>query len=138
MEVVRIPGPVGGGQGDEDVPVAEPHPIGPAGAPAGAELPLVLVTWRDAWFDFDGDDDTESRADYLVTTVGFVLRDGPRFLSLAQEVLPDGDGFRAVTHIPRKVIESILPIAPVAGQQSGLYSADLGADRAPDAGRRDA
>ena len=38
-------------------------------------------------------------------TVGFLVREGPRFLTLAQEVLPDGDGFRAVTHIP---LESVV------------------------------
>lgn len=65
---------------------------------------LVVVTWRDAWFDFDQPDPEEIRDDYLVTTVGYVVRNGPRFVSLAQEILPDGDGYRAVTHIPRSVI----------------------------------
>ena len=31
----------------------------------------------------------------------------PRFVSLAQEILPDGDGFRAVTHIPMSIVERI-------------------------------
>jgi hypothetical protein len=134
MEVVRIPGQVGARREDEDGPAA----VGAEQVPTAADLPLVLVTWRDAWFDFDGEDPSETRPDYLVTTVGFVLRDGPRFLSVAQEVLPDGDGFRAVTHIPRSVVESVVPIGPLAGQQLGLYSADHGAERAPEAGRRDA
>ena len=71
------------------------------------EFPLVLVTWRDAWFDFDEPDPEDARADYLVSTVGFLVRSGPRFVSVAQEVLPDGDGFRAVTHIPVAVVEAI-------------------------------
>ena len=71
------------------------------------EFPLVLVTWRDAWFDFDEPDPEDARADYLVNTVGFLVRSGPRFVSVAQEVLPDGDGFRAVTHIPVAVVEAI-------------------------------
>ena len=116
---------------------------GPGGAPAaaGGRPPLVVITWRDAWFDFDQDGDEEARADYLVTTVGFVVRDGPRFLSVAQEVLPDGDGYRAVTHIPRAVIESIERVqafVPTDARADGLYSADLGAETAPDPGRRDA
>ena len=73
----------------------------------GAEHPLVLVTWRDAFFDFERDAGTLDRADYLVRTVGFLLERGPRFLRLAQEVLPDGEGFRAVTHVPVTVIERV-------------------------------
>ena len=74
------------------------------------EFPLVLVTWRDAWFDFDEPDPQDARADYLVSTVGFLVRQGPRFVSVAQEVLPDGDGFRAVTHIPVAVEDKISPL----------------------------
>jgi hypothetical protein len=77
-------------------------PIEPA-----IEHPLVLVTWRDAFFDFERDLDADERADYLVHTVGFLLDRGPRFVSLAQEVLPDGEGFRAVTHVPVSVVEHI-------------------------------
>jgi hypothetical protein len=73
-------------------------------------LPLVLVTWRDAWFDFDQPTSDDSRADYLVRTVGFLVSDGPRFLSVAQEVLPDGDGFRAVTHIPVSLVEAVVTL----------------------------
>ena len=32
-------------------------------------------------------------------------------ISLAQEMLPGRDGYRAITHIPRGVIESITPVA---------------------------
>jgi hypothetical protein len=74
------------------------------------EFPIVLVTWRDAWFDFDEPDPEDARADYLVTTVGFLVRQGPRFVSVAQEVLPDGDGFRAVTHIPTAIVQTISPL----------------------------
>lgn len=74
---------------------------------AAAEHPLVLVTWRDAFFDFERDAGTLDRADYLVRTVGFLLERGPRFLRLAQEVLPDDEGFRAVTHVPVTVVERI-------------------------------
>jgi hypothetical protein len=74
------------------------------------EQPLVLVIWRDAFFDFDQHDPEDCRPDYLVHTVGFLVSDGPRFVSLAQEVLPDGDGFRAVTHIPISIIERLMPL----------------------------
>jgi hypothetical protein len=106
-------------------------------------LPLVLVTWRDAWFDFEEPDGAEPREDYLVSTVGFVVREGPRFLSVAQEVLPDGDGCRAVTHIPLSVIESVVPLhveehAADAPDEDHLYSENADAAGASDNGRRDA
>lgn len=106
MEVVRIGGGDAGWDQDPDAQGIEPHES-PADPP---EFPLVLVTWRDAWFDFDEPDPQDARADYLVNTVGFLVRRGPRFVSVAQEVLPDGDGFRAVTHIPVAVVEKISPL----------------------------
>lgn len=78
--------------------------------PDGDEYPLVLVAWHDAFFDFDQAGPDDFRPDYLVRTVGFLIGDGPRFLSIAQEVLPDGDGFRAVTHIPVSIVESVVPL----------------------------
>jgi hypothetical protein len=71
------------------------------------EHPTVLVIWRDAFFDFDQSDAEDTRPDYLVHTVGFLVSEGPRFVSLAQEILPDGDGFRAVTHIPMSIVERV-------------------------------
>ena len=52
----------------------------------------------------------DARADYLVNTVGYLVRRSPRFVSVAQEILPDGDGFRAVTHIPVAVVQTIAPL----------------------------
>jgi hypothetical protein len=83
--------------------------------------PLVLVIWRDAWFDFDAPDPADARPDYLVHTVGYLVRRGPRFVSIAQELLPDGDGFRAVTHIPVAVVEAMSPL------QSGDRGSELAA-----------
>jgi hypothetical protein len=75
-----------------------PTPVAPA-------QPLVLVIWRDAFFDFDQKSSDDFRSEYLVHTVGFLVAEGQAFISLAQEVLPDDEGFRAVTHIPRSVVE---------------------------------
>lgn len=97
MAVVQI-----GGGWDQD-----PGGQGTEAVPESPEFPLVLVTWRDAWFDFDEPDPEGARADYLVHTVGFLVRKASRFVSVAQEMLPDGDGFRAVTHIPVAVVETI-------------------------------
>jgi hypothetical protein len=69
--------------------------------------PLVLVKWRDAWFDPEQLGAEDWRADYPVQTVGFLVRNDGVVVSVAQEVLPDGDGYRAVTHIPAAIITSI-------------------------------
>jgi hypothetical protein len=117
VRVVRV-----GGDGElglpdpgllEPVEQYEPEP------PESAEpdFPLVLVSWHDAWFDFEAADPDDCRTDYVVRTVGFLVSQGPRFLSIAQEVLPDGDGFRAVTHIPISIVEEVTTLAaePDAG-----------------------
>ncbi len=105
MTVVRIGGDEAPWtQGQEAPTSAAPTPdLGPGS-------PLVLVTWRDAWFDLDEADADEARSDYLVATVGFLVRHGPRFVSIAQEILPDGDGFRAITHIPVSVVQTMVAL----------------------------
>ena len=111
MQVVRV-----GGDGEFGLPdpgLLEPVEQYEPDAPESAEpdFPLVLVSWHDAWFDFEEADPQDCRADYLVRTVGFLVNQGPRFLSIAQEVLPDGDGFRAVTHIPLSIVEEVTTLA---------------------------
>lgn len=69
-------------------------------------LHLVLVRWHDAWFDLE-QPTGGWRDDYLVQTVGFLVREGPDVISVAQELLPWRDGFRAVTHIPYGIVESV-------------------------------
>jgi hypothetical protein len=138
VEVVRIGGDEGSGATAADaleLGVAEPAP-----------LPLVAITWTDAWFDFDQAEDEEPRGEYLVTTVGFLVRNGPRFVSVAQELLPEGDGFRAITHIPVAVVDSISTLraetsgdVPSLVATDGVYSPDLdGTFPSNGAGRRDA
>jgi hypothetical protein len=111
VRVVRVDG--NGEFGSPEAGILEPlqpveHEIGEDAEP---DFPLVLVTWHDAWFDFEETDPQDCRPDYLVRTVGFLVNEGPRFLSIAQEVLPDGDGFRAVTHIPVSIIEAVVALA---------------------------
>ena len=72
------------------------------------EHPLVLVEWHDAWFEVDETAPQHRRLDYPVRTVGFLVGDGPSVLSLAQEVLPDAEGFRAVTHIPLPIVKRVV------------------------------
>ena len=109
MRVVRVGGD--GEFGTPDAGILEPVEAEVA-EETEPDYPLVLVTWHDAWFDFEESDPQDCRADYLVRTVGFLVNEGPRFLSIAQEVLPDGDGFRAVTHIPLSIVELVTSLAP--------------------------
>jgi hypothetical protein len=69
-------------------------------------LRLVLVRWHDAWFDVE-QPAGGWREDYLVQTVGFLVRENLDVISVAQELLPGREGYRAVTHIPRGVVESV-------------------------------
>jgi hypothetical protein len=76
--------------------------------PEFPQYPLAVVEWHDAWFDLDLESPDCCRQDYLVHTVGFLVNEGPRFVSLAQEILPDGEGLRAVTHIPLAIVERVI------------------------------
>lgn len=88
-------------------PDSTPGPLSqlPPGPP---QYPLAMVEWHDAWFDLDLESPDDRRQDYLVRTVGFLVSEGPRFVSLAQEILPDGEGLRAVTHIPLPIVERVI------------------------------
>jgi hypothetical protein len=88
-----------------DLDAPQPRQASLRPAPVAPTQPLVLVIWRDAFFDFDQKSSDDFRSEYLVHTVGFLVAEGQTFISLAQEVLPDDEGFRAVTHIPRSVVE---------------------------------
>jgi hypothetical protein len=90
-------------------------PLGPAHAESeGIPYPMVAVEWHDAWFDQDQTDAEQFRTDYLVRTIGFLIHEGPHVITVAHEVLPDGDGFRAVTHIPVAIVERIHCLSPAA------------------------
>ena len=122
MRVVRVDGDAEFAPEASLLEPVQPVETEPADEVEEADFPLVLVTWHDAWFDFEESDPEDCRTDYLVRTVGFLVNDGPRFLSIAQEILPDGDGFRAVTHIPRSIVEEVTtlstgadPSLPAAG-----------------------
>ncbi len=83
------------------------EPMAVAAPSPSPEYPLVLVEWHDAWFDLDQAGPDDCRPCYPVRTVGFLVGDGPGVLSIAQEILPDGEGFRAVTHIPVSIVERV-------------------------------
>jgi hypothetical protein len=88
----------------------EPTRIPPSlDEPEAERFPLVIVEWHDAWFDVDLESVDRRRPSYLVRTIGFLLSDGP-VISVAQELLPDGEGFRAVTHVPAPLVQRILEL----------------------------
>ena len=107
-----------------DVPTALPTPVAGPDMLSHAQakplprhrvpLRLVLVRWHDAWFDFEKPG-SDWRDDYLVQTVGFLVREEPGVISVAQELLPHRDGFRAITHIPAGVIESVTTLYEATG-----------------------
>ena len=77
-------------------------------------FPMVVVEWLDAWFDQDQTDEDEFRTDYVVRTMGFLIGEGPHVITVAHEVLPEGEGFRAVTHIPVPIIRQVHHLWPGA------------------------
>lgn len=81
--------------------------------------PLVLVSWHDAWFDFESNG--SRRKSYAVQTVGFLVLDEDDVLSLAQEMLPDPDGYRAVTHIPKAIVSGITYLRPAEEGGVGVH-----------------
>jgi len=86
----------------------------------GAGSPtLVLVVWHDAWTDSEQHCEDDWRPDYPVRTVGFLVRHERYVVSVAQEILPEGDGYRSVTHIPTSMIESMTTLASLVPKGNG-------------------
>lgn len=69
------------------------------------QVKAAEVFWRDAHYEFEVKNLADLRDDYVVRTVGYIVDESPRFLTLAQEVLPGDDGWRGVTRIP---VENVL------------------------------
>ena len=69
--------------------------------------PLVRIRWTDAYFEYESDG--SQPIDYEVSTVGYLVAEGPTFVSIAAEVLPGGS-FRAVTHIPAAIVVAVIPL----------------------------
>jgi len=129
MRVLKV-GDGSMGLPEPETPVSPEEEYGTA-AEIAPSHPLVLVRWQDAWFDPDQQDPEDWRSDYLVQTVGFVVRQEPDLVSIAQELLPEGDGYRAVTHIPRGMIVTMTPLTnarrPERRAEAGTASAVVGA-----------
>ena len=88
------------------------HAAASASEPAGH--PIVQVEWHDAWFDLDERGPGDRRVAYPVRTVGYLIGEGPSVLSVAQEVLPDVEGFRAITHIPLPIVVRVVRLQATA------------------------
>jgi hypothetical protein len=81
-------------------------------APVPEPFPLVVVHWLDAWYDPGEQTSDDWRDEYQIRTVGYLVRDDSAVISIAQEVLPDDEGYRAVTHIPRGMVLRVNRLAP--------------------------
>jgi hypothetical protein len=69
--------------------------------------PIVSLLYSDAWFDDVLDPSHEvGRNDWTVVLVGFLVRDTPTVISIAQELHPDGS-LGAVTHVMRRMVRSL-------------------------------
>jgi len=107
---------------EPELVVAQPELL--PDVPEAPGFPLVVVHWLDAWYDPDEQTAEDWRDEYPIRTVGYLVREEVGILSIAQEVLPDGEGFRAVTHIPRPMVQRIDRLVPdVPGTRAGAQPA---------------
>jgi hypothetical protein len=70
--------------------------------------PLALVRWQDA--HSDGGQHAESDIAHealIVHTIGYVLRDDDKGVSIAAEFIPESDNYRAITFIPRALVLAV-------------------------------
>ena len=80
------------------------------------QYPIVIVEWNDAWLEgtefvtMDGIKD--SHAPWVVQTMGWMLQDDDKGISIANErvVVDDRERFRGRTFIPRQMVVSVEPV----------------------------
>lgn len=75
----------------------------------GTELPLVLVTWHDAWINetpVTVEDVAASHKPEVIRTLGWLLRDDDTGVSLANEHY--AGTYRGRTFIPRGMVVSVV------------------------------
>ncbi len=63
------------------------------------------MTWTDAWFDTDENRPAEWKAEQVIETVGFLLRERP-VVTIAHERVEPGV-FRGTTHVPRGMVRKV-------------------------------
>lgn len=74
-------------------------------------LPLVLVTWNDAWVRGEEPvtmaDVAASHKPMVIHTLGWLLRDDEMGVSIANENYAEDATYRGRTFIPRVMVESV-------------------------------
>jgi len=75
---------------------------------------IVRVDWLDAWEDTGPIQEKDWRDTYPVTTYGILVRLGET-VTIAAEALPEGDGYRGVTHVPVGVVIRIVVLEECDG-----------------------
>lgn len=71
---------------------------------------VVKLTWEDAWHngkDYFTTKDIHDMPDYFLVTVGFVLRDNKKGITLSPEFIPENDRYRFAHHICRAMIRKV-------------------------------
>ena len=75
------------------------------------EHPVEVVVWLDAWFSSEPSEPDDWEEEWRMTTTGFVVRETKTLLSLAHELLPEGD-YKGVSHIPKSLVVSRTRLVP--------------------------
>lgn len=78
--------------------------------PSLDKLPIVIVEWGDAWTNELGvtvEDVGASHKEMTVHTLGWLLKDDPKGVSLANEYFDDQ--YRGRTFIPRAMVRGVTP-----------------------------
>lgn len=74
-----------------------------------SDEPIVKITWKDAWYDADYVDESDFADEFVIETVGFLVRRGEHAISIATERQPEEGKarWRGVTHIPWPMVVSV-------------------------------
>jgi hypothetical protein len=68
----------------------------------------VIVTWNDAWESQEDATPEEIKHEPVVqNTIGFLIRDNKKGITLATEYADDGSGLRTTNFIPRGMVVKV-------------------------------
>jgi len=75
--------------------------------PSNRQLKIVIVEWDDAWSHSSGCIPIPTDSTPMVlTSIGFLVKDKPRYIIVAGEVRKDDGHIDYFTYIPRSIIKS--------------------------------
>ena len=68
-------------------------------------MKILYVLWQDACFQGDALKTEELCDKFEVESIGFLVRETPKILSIAQDYQKTIDKWRSITHIPKSLIK---------------------------------